>query len=100
MNNNKTCVYFTGRPQDLMSFEMESSEAYYEWENGMIRIKEFIRAINETVHDDAKRRPLYLQWREMVKKYGAKWGSNGVPQDIKDALKSVEEGVGVDVTVW
>ena len=96
----KQCIYFTGRPEDMMLFKMPNSVEYFEWQKGMIEIKEFIRMINETVHDDDKHRPLYLHWRTMVTQFGAKWGPDEVPRDIKDALKSVEEGVGVDITVW
>ena len=96
----KNCLYVTGRDQDSMCFQAESSEAYSKWLEEMITIKEYIKWINETIHDDDLRRPHYLDWRKLVKTFGHIWGKDRVPKDIKDALKSVEEGVGVDVTVW
>ena len=96
----KNCLYITGKAKDTMIFKTKTSEDFTEWQKGMMEIKEFIRMINEMVHNDDKRHPLYLHWRMMVKQFGATWGPDGVPQDIKEALKSVEVGLGVDITVW
>ena len=96
----KNCLYFTGRKQDSIVFQMEDSASYYEWEHEMLEIKSFIANINTYVPTDDLRAPLYLQWRTMVLKFGEKWSSAKVPQDIKDALKSVEVALTVDVTQW
>ena len=93
-------LYITGVSEHTMAAEWKDSAEVQEWNGDVLSIKNFIKGINDNVHDDDLRRPLYLQWRAMVLKFGERWGAERVSQDTKNALKSVEVGVGVAVTKW
>ena len=43
---------------------------------------------------------LYKAWIASIKELVTKYGENRIPQDIKWAMNSAEEGVGVEKTVW
>ena len=92
-------MYFTGVGRHSMMLQLDGPEQV-EWDHGVWEIKHIIETISESSHDDAARRPLYLKWREMVLSFAAKWGWPRVPLDIKEALQSVENGVGLPITNW
>jgi hypothetical protein len=97
---SRSALYLTGVNAHTLRLQFKDLAEYEEWDQSVTAIKGFIAWINTHVHDDNQRLPLYLQWRGMVIKFGDRWGADMVPQDIKDALKSVEEGVGAAVTAW
>ena len=45
-------------------------------------------------------RSLYEQWMTNVKAFRDRFGEDKVPQDIKWALNSAEEGLGIEITQW
>ena len=45
-------------------------------------------------------RSLYDQWMSNIKAFRDRFGEDKVPQDIKWALNSAEEGLGIEVTQW
>ena len=45
-------------------------------------------------------RSLYQQWMTNVKAFRDRFGEDHVPADIKWALNSAEEGLGLEVTQW
>ena len=48
----------------------------------------------------AKRVPKYKEWLKHVEGFTQSWGENLLPPDIKHAVNDVENGIGVEMTVW
>ena len=92
-------LYHTGVAEHTMNLQFQNVAEGQEWGYEVLEIKAFIADI-ENVDNDAQRRPLYIQWRGMVLKFAEHWGGHRVPRDIKDALNSVEVGVGLPTTNW
>ena len=93
---NTYCI--SGKWAIHLSFDSESS--YAEWGQGVMEIKRRIAEINDDGNPGAARVPFYNQWLQSVEDFIRIWGENHVPPDIKSAVNTVQEGVGVQQTVW
>ena len=91
-------LYMSGDWVIVLGFP--SQQRYRVWEESVRRIKLFIEAINNDDNDDAGRVPCYNAWLSLVASFVSFWGEDLLPPDIKHAVNSVEDGIGVQRTVW
>jgi hypothetical protein len=70
------------------------------WHGDVTGLKNLIEDINNDGHAGAPRVPKYRKWLELVNVFVQKWGERLLPRDIKEAVNSVERGIGKPLTVW
>ena len=84
----------------------ESAHKYTEWSADASRIRQSAEDIYERNHsipnisteeENAPYRNIFLP---LVSRFKTRWGSNMVPQDIRNSVRSVEVGIGSEVTEW
>ena len=84
----------------------ESDHEYTEWMKDISRIRQSAHDIHERNHstpnisveeENAPYRNIFLP---LISRFKTRWGSNMVPQDIRNSVRSVEEGIGSAVTEW
>ena len=98
-----TTLYTTGsRHQEYHTFATQAELA--EWDAMVIALKEESSTVfNQRLSVGsitAEIRSLYDQWMTNVKAFRDHFGEDKVPQDIKWALNTAEEGLGIEVTQW
>ena len=99
-----TTFYMTGaNHQELHTFD--SAEVAAAWDAMVAALKQesqsvFSRRmeIGGVITDEI--RALYDQWMTNVKAFRDRFGEEHVPADIKWALNSAEEGLGIEKTQW
>ena len=91
-------AYLSG--QWAITLPFTSQQRYHLWDEGVRNIKERIETINNDDNTDAARVPLYKAWLVMVESFVRRWTEAFLPPDIKHAVNSVENGIGVQRTVW
>ena len=98
-----TTLYMTGsNHQEYYTFATQAD--YAEWDATVHALK----AESSSVHGrrmsvgsiTSEIRSLYNQWITNVKAFRDRFGEDKVPQDIKWALNSAEEGLNLEVTQW
>lgn len=82
----------------VLSFQNRSS--YLQWSTHCANIRDAIAQINNDDNTDAARVPLYRQWLESTQAFTDNWGELYLPPDIRDAVNSVEHGIGLPLTTW
>ena len=102
-NTGFTTLYMTGpRHQEQHTFATQAELA--QWDAMVLALKEESSAVFHrrtavgAITDEI--RSLYDQWMSNVKAFRDQFGEDKVPQDIKWALNSAEEGLGLEVTQW
>ena len=90
--------YVSGAWERMYSFE--SRREVNMWEAQLLGIKKRIAQINEDGNAGAARVPKYRLWWTGVMAFRTTWGQERVPPDIKMAVNSVEEEIGVEPTAW
>ena len=90
--------YVSGTWERMYSFE--SRREVNMWEAQLLGIKKRIAQINEDGNAGAARVPKYRLWRRSAIEFLVAWGQERVPPDIKMAVNSVEEEIGVEPTAW
>ena len=70
------------------------------WHCDVDGLRSLIEEINDDGHAGAPRVPKYRKWLELVNVFVQKWGERLLPRDIKEAVNSVERGIGKPLTVW
>ena len=93
--------YTTGIHQEIISFNTDAERL--SWETQVMEIKaesSSIFAKKEAEGLTAAVRALYDQWFARIQALKDAFGEDRVPQDIKWALNSAEEGLGVVLTEW
>ena len=98
-----TTLYMTGsKHQEYHSFETQKD--LNEWDATVHALKEESRIVFErrmaVGSINNKVLSLYKKWMKNVKAFHDKFGEDKVPQDIKWALNSAEEGLDIEVTQW
>ena len=84
----------------------ESRHEYAEWSKDITRIRQSAFDINERNHsipnisDEEEEAPYRNIFLPMVSRFKTRWGSDMVPQDVRNSVRSVEVGIGVEVTEW
>ena len=98
-----TTLYMTGpRHQEYHTFATQAE--LNEWDAMVLALKAESSAVLErriavgAITNEI--RALYDQWMTNVKAFRDRFGEDKVPQDIKWALNSAEEGLGVEITQW
>ncbi len=86
-------AYISG--SKVMVIEFVSEASYSVWVMEVERIKHHIALINDKdeIHD-------YSGWMKSVHDFRKSVGDGMVPRDIRDALNSVENGEGLELTVF
>ncbi len=95
-------LYSNGITTTIYSFN--DSPEYNRWDEEVQSIKDEIAAINDKrisgslsqTEQDKK----FMVWLDHVKRFTNTFGDARVPDDIKFAVNSVEEGCHVTVTKW
>ncbi len=95
-------LYSNGITTTIYSFN--DSPEYNRWDEEVQSIKDEIAAINDKrisgslsqTEQDKK----FMKWLDHVKTFTNTYGEARVPDDIKFAVNSVEEGCHVTVTKW
>lgn len=91
-------VYSTGATMERFSFTDE--DHYYRWAAAIESIKSHIAAINNDGNAGVARVPHYENWLNTVRAFVRDWGVDFLPHDIKAAVNDVEDGIGMERTVW
>lgn len=83
----------------------ESENERWEYKRMNDKIKDDIAKVNfdyntGNIDMKEKKRKLKTEWCELVNEFINKYGKKMVTNDIRSALNSVEENVGLDVTSW
>ena len=94
-------LYTTGIHEEVITFVSVAEKDL--WDAGVSAIKSesstlFNKKENEGLTDEIWDRCLW--WIILVKKFKDQFGDSRTPQDIKWALNSAEEALGVAVTQW
>ena len=79
-----------------MMVGFNNREAGREWLAQVEEIKLHIRVINES----GSREEDYQAWLGRVMEFRQRWGDPLVPFDVKEAVHSVQDGLGMARTVW
>ena len=82
----------------VLVLEFKDWEEVNEWDKGVSGIKGQIAAITDMSEEEAK--PLYEAWIESVMMFRKRWSDGKVPGDIKSAVHSVQDGIGMMKTDW
>ena len=98
-----TTLYMTGsNHQEYYTFATQAEFA--EWEAKVFALKAESSSVLErriaVGSVTSAIRSLYNQWITNVKAFRDQFGEDKVPQDIKWALNSAEEGLNMEVTQW
>ena len=92
--------HFTnGIPGHDLTIAFPDVGSLLDYKHGIVTIKGTVAAINEGIAPE-ERKPHYIKWAGLVKRFREQWGDEFVPQDIKTSLNEVEEGVGLERTEW
>ena len=94
-------LYTTGIHQEVMTFTSVAEKDL--WDAEVLGIKADSAAVFEKKEREgvtANVRALYDQWMARIKAMKDSFGEEKVPQDIKWALNSAEQALGVDITKW
>ena len=83
----------------------ESEDERWEYKRMNDKIKDNIAKVNfdyntGNIDMKEKKRKLKTEWCELVNEFINKYGKKMVTHDIRSALNSVEENVGLNVTSW
>ena len=94
-------LYTTGINQEIYSFS--TIEEKNRWDAEVMAIKAdssaaFHRKESEGLSADV--RALYSNWISRVKAFVGQFGEQRTPEDIKWALNTAEEAMGVEATTW
>ena len=98
-----TTFYLTG-PNHQEQHTFANAEEAAAWDAAVMSLKDESKAVFDrrmavgAITDDI--RTLYDNWMANVKAFRDRFGEDHVPSDIKWALNSAEEGLGVEVTQW
>ena len=96
-----TVLYTTVIHQEVITFADVAEKCA--WEAEVMAIKEgSTQAFNKKEQDGLTSdvRVLYDQWMAKVLAFKEQFGENRTPNDIKWALNSAEQALGVSVTQW
>ena len=96
-----TALYTTGIHEEVVTFDTD--EERVSWNSGVQKIKAESAALFERREAEGltpQIRALYVEWMKGIKAFKEAFGENRVPQDIKWALNTAEEGLGIEVTQW
>ena len=85
-------LYATGVDSHTMYVEFETELGYWTWQNEVMAIKRASEAIT--------RNEEYPAWLDRVMRFRRAYGDSMVPHHIKEAVHSVEDGIGRERTVW
>ena len=79
----------------------DTEDQYYFWLDEARAIRADIADINDDGNPGAPRVPRYREWLGRVTAFQNRWGGKSfVPHDIRNAVNSVERGIGAEVTQW
>ena len=96
-----TVLYTTGIHQELVTFAtLEEKDA---WDAEVLAIKSESTAAYQRKEAEGVStavRALYQRWMDRVKAFKDRFGKNRTPQDIKWALNTAEQALGITVTAW
>ena len=96
-----TVLYTTGAHQEVITFTTMTEKNM--WDEEVLAIKaDSTAAMNKKEADGLTRevRALYENWIAPVHAFRDRFGDNRTPQDIKWAVNSAQEGLGMPVTQW
>ena len=99
--NTINVLYTTGIHQEVMTFTSVAEKD--RWDAEVLGIKADSAAVFQKKEREgvtANVRALYDQWMARIKAMKDSFGEEKVPQDIKWALNSAEQALGVDITEW
>ena len=68
------------------------------WQSHMHQIKDDMHTINKMDLTDAQRAQLYIIWLRLAEDMRVTYGNDAVPRDIKNAVHSVQDGLGLERT--
>ena len=94
-------LYTTGINQEIYSFS--TIEEKNRWDAEVMAIKADSSAAfhrKESEGLSAAVRALYSNWISRVKAFVSQFGEQRTPEDIKWALNTAEEAMGVEATTW
>ena len=95
-----TLLYTTGLHQEMTFKDLEEKKS---WMEDVAAVKEGSSNAyykKEADGESAEVRGLYNNWIASVHALAAKYGEERTPQDIKWALNSAEEALGLETTKW
>jgi hypothetical protein len=87
-------IYVSGGTTMMLTFS--NRDVGMEWHHGVNNIKEMIAGINS----QKNRKDDYVKWLAEVRIFRQRWGDTMVPPDIRTAVHSVEDGIGLARTDW
>ena len=90
--------YQSGKYEFFLTFD--TAEQFQRWKLEVEDIKDHIAEINNDGNSEAKRARKYKGWLKNVKAFIENHGESHLPPDIKWAVNNVENGIGVQPTVW
>ena len=93
-------IYTNGITMSVFLFK--DSQEFERWDEGVRSIKDEIASINDKRIEGSltqkQERKVFMDWLDHVKRFTRTYGDARVPDDIKWAVNSVEEGCNVSVT--
>ena len=92
-------LYKSGPWRIILSFA--GPEENDRWIAETQALKDTMENIHNDDNDDDARVPLYRAWLADVNAFAVRWGGeNWIAPDIKHAVNTVENGIGIQETTW